>query len=97
MGRMLPTSIAKETKYFFLVTLIVISRHLTCLYGLFGLNQLVREPTRVAVNSSSTIDHIATNCANNIIKSGVHDISLSDHFMVYCIRKQNGAIEKAIK
>ena len=72
------------------------TRHLICLYGLFSLNQLVWEPTRVNVSSSFIIDHIATNCSNNIIKSGVHKISLSDRFMVYCICKRNGAIEKVI-
>ena len=46
------------------------TRHVNCLYGLFSFNQLVREPTRVTVNSSSIIDHVATNCANNIIKPG---------------------------
>ena len=55
------------------------------------------EPTRVTVNSFSIIDHIATNCANNIIKSEVHKISLSDHFIVYCVRKPNGTIEKSHK
>ena len=56
---------------------------------------MVWEPTRVNVSSSSIIDHVATNCANNIIKSGVQKISLSDRFKVYCIRKLNGAMEKS--
>ena len=45
------------------------TKHMTCLYGLFSLSQLMREPIRVTVNSSSIIDHIATDCANSIIKS----------------------------
>ena len=32
-----------------------------------------------------------------VIKSGVHRISLSEHFTVYCVRKLNGAIEKSHK
>ena len=72
--------------------------YLICIYGLFSLNLLVREPTRVTIKSSSIIDHIATDCGNNIMKSGVHEIILSDHVLAYCIRNQNGAIEKgAIK
>ena len=54
----------------------------------------MREPTRVTVNFSSIIDHIATDFANSIIKSLVHELSFSDHFMVYFIRKLNGAIKK---
>ena len=73
------------------------TRHLTCLYGLFSFNQLVRESTRVTANSFSIIDHVATNCTNNIIKSGVHRISLSEHFIVYCVRKLNGTIGKSHK
>ena len=46
------------------------------------------------LDDSSIIDHIATTCARNIIKSGVHEVSMSDHYMVYCIRKHNGAVEK---
>ena len=62
------------------------SRHMCNLYGLFSLKQLIEEPTRVTLNTSTIIDHIATTCARNITKSGVHEVSLSDHFMVYCVR-----------
>ena len=64
------------------------------LYELFSFKQLVEEPTRVTLTASSIIDHIATTCARNIVKSGVHEVSMSDHYMVYCIRKFNGAVEK---
>ena len=73
------------------------TRHVTSLYELFSFNQLIKEPTRVTLDTSSIIDHIATTCARNIIKSEVHEVSMSDHYMVYCIRKSNGAVEKAIK
>ena len=49
------------------------------------------------LDTSSIIDHIATTCARNIVKSGVHEVSMSDHYMVYCIRKFNGAVEKSHK
>ena len=67
------------------------------LYELFSFKQLVGGPTRVILNTSSTIDHIATTCARNIVKSGVHEISLGDHYMVYCVRKFNGAVGKGHK
>ena len=30
----------------------------------------------------------------NIIESGVYEVGMSDHYMVYCIRKFNGAVER---
>ena len=71
--------------------------HVISLYELFSFSQLIKEPTRVTLDISSIIDHITTTCARNIIKSGVHEVSMSDHNMVYCIRKFNGAAEKGHK
>ena len=73
------------------------SKHMLDLYELFSFKQLVEEPTRVTLTTSSIIDHVATTCARNILKSGVHEVSMSDHYMVYCIRKFNGAVEKGHK
>ena len=56
--------------------------------------QLTGEPTRETLTTSSIIDHIATTNARNIVSSGVHKVSLSDHCLVYCIRKFNGVVEK---
>ena len=73
------------------------SKHMLDLCELFSFKQLIERPTRVTLSTSSTIDHIAITCARNIVKSGVPEISLSDHYMVYCIRKFNGAVEKGHK
>ena len=73
------------------------TRHLTCLYELFSLKQLVEEPSRFSISPCSIIDHIATNCTKNVIRSGVHKVTMSDHFMVYCVRKFNGAVVKGHK
>ena len=73
------------------------SKHMLDLYELFSLKQLIEEPTRVTLTTSSIIDHIATTSARNIVKSGVYEVSTSDHYMVYCIRKFNGAVEKGHK
>ena len=70
------------------------SKHICSLYELFSLNQLIEEPTRVTLTSSSIIDHIATTSARNIIESGVHKVSMSDHYMVFCVRKFEGALKK---
>ena len=66
-------------------------------YGLFNLVQLVEEPTRVTLETATIIDHIATTSTRNITKVGGHVVSLSDHYVDYCIRKFNGATEKDYK
>ena len=73
------------------------SKHMLNLYELFSFKQLIKEPTRVTVSTSTQIGHVATTCVRNIIKSGVYEVSLSDHYMVYCIHKFNGALEKGHK
>ena len=69
------------------------SKHMLDLYELFSFKQLIDRPTRVILTVSSIIDHIAMTRARNIVKAGVYEVSLSDHYMVYCIRKFNGAIK----
>lgn len=73
------------------------AKHMSDLYELFSLKQLIEEPTRVTLDTSTIIDHVATTCIRNIVKSGVHKVSLSDHYMVFCVRKYNGAVEKGHK
>ena len=73
------------------------SKQMLDLYELFSFIQLIERPTRVTPTTSSTIDHIATTCARNIVKSGVQEISLSDHYMVYCVWKFKGVVEKGHK
>ena len=51
----------------------------------------------ITSTSSSIIDHVATACARNIVKSGVLEASLSNYFMVYCIFKFNGEVVKGQK
>ena len=69
------------------------SKHMLDLYELFSFKQLIEVPTR-AHQQPLPLLHIATTCARNIVRIGVHQVSLSDHYMVYCIRKFNGAVEK---
>ena len=42
---------------------------------------------------STLIDHIATSHINNITSAGVLEIGLSDHYLVYCVRKFRGALK----
>ena len=70
------------------------AKYLTNIYELFTFKQHITEPTRVTANSSFSIDHIAKTSPRNIVKAGVIPISLSDHFMVFCIRKFEGGVIK---
>ena len=63
------------------------AKRLTNIYVLFTSKQRTTEPTRVTAYSSSIIGHIATASPRNILKAGVIPTSLSDQFMVFCVRK----------
>ena len=55
----------------------------------FGLTQLVSEATRVTSVSSTLIDHIYTNCPENVNSQNVPKIGLSDHFPIFITRKMH--------
>ncbi len=73
------------------------SKRLLEIYGLFGFQQLIRKVTRETLTSKTLIDHIATTNQSNIVLSDVREVSLSDHYMVYCVRKFRGASKKQHK
>ena len=50
---------------------------------LFDLKQLIKEPTRVTVNTMSLIDVIMTSMPEKHSTSQVFKITLSDHYLVY--------------
>ena len=72
-------------------------KHLTDLYNSVGLRQLMENPTRETIDTSTLIDHIAVNINHNIIESGALNLGLSDHYLVYEIRKFCGNISNDIK
>ena len=55
----------------------------------FGLTQLVSEATRVTSNSKTLIDHIYSNCPENVNSLNVPKIGLSDHFPIFFTRKMH--------
>lgn len=57
----------------------------------FGLSQLVMQPTRITMNSSTLIDHIYSNNEDNISSVRVSELSISDHYAVFCNRKVSGS------
>ena len=70
------------------------AEHMSSIYALFNFQQVIDEPTRVTLETATIIDDLATTAARIIIRTGAHEVSLSDHFIVYRIRKFNGAINK---
>ena len=64
-------------------------RELKSLFRNFDFKQFINSPTRISMNSKSLIDIIASNCPRNISESGVITTHLSDHELVYCVRKIN--------
>ena len=62
-------------------------QQLKSLFRYSDLKQLINRPTRISTDSRSLIDLIAASCSQNIRDSGVITSHLSDHEMIYCIRK----------
>ena len=54
---------------------------------MYQLSQLVDEPTRVTENSAALIDLILTNRPKNIVSSGVIHVGISDHSLIFAVRK----------
>ena len=57
------------------------------LVPLYGLNQVMKQTTRISKNTFTLIDLILTNNRSVIPRSSVFPISLSNHDMVGCVRK----------
>ncbi len=78
------------------------TRKLKLIYSEFQFEQLIKEFTRVATtiscngetNTTKTIiDHFSTNRPNFISESGVIKTGMTDHYMVYGIRKLNARLQ----
>ncbi len=55
----------------------------------YNLEQLIRTETRTAKGKVSLLDHILTNTQSLILQSGVVNVGLSDHQLIYCTRKKH--------
>ena len=53
----------------------------------FGLDQLIKEPTRITPSSVLLKDHILNNAGDIVQASGVVVNGFSDHFLTYCSRR----------
>ena len=63
------------------------TKKIKSLYELYQLSQLVKEATQVTMTTSSLIDHVVTNTPEKILDSGFIHTGISDHSLVFAIRK----------
>ena len=59
------------------------SSHLLNIMDIYGLTQLITEPTRVTQHSRTLINLCLTNSPDKISNSGVVDIGISDHCAIF--------------
>ena len=52
-----------------------------------SLEQVIRRPTRITNQTPTLVDHIPTNWPDKVSKSGLRDLGLSDHNLIYWTRK----------
>ena len=62
-------------------------KHLKNLFDTYSLTQIINEPTRTTQDTKTLIDHIATNRPELASDSGVVTCGISDHDVVYMVRK----------
>ena len=55
--------------------------------SLYGLEQLIKSPTRVTCSTSSSIDHTLTTFPEGVSQQGIIDVGHFDHQLIYCTRK----------
>ena len=53
----------------------------------FGLQQLIKSPTRVTLHTTALIDHILTNTNEKITQCGLINIGLYDHQIIFVREK----------
>ena len=57
----------------------------------FGLEHIVKSPTRITDHSETLIDHIYCNSLSNVLSTKVPILGLSDHFPVFVTGKLNSS------
>ena len=59
------------------------------IFDIYGIQQLIQEYTRITQTSKTLIDLCITNSPENVTSSGVIQLGISDHSLVYMCRKIN--------
>ena len=67
-----------------------LSRSYSTLLNVFGLSQLIKEPTRITPTTSSFIDHVIVSAKERVRDYGVLCVGLSDHLVTFCSRGIKG-------
>ena len=73
-----------------------VTKQLKSLYKSYNFSQLIESPTRTVPGSSTLLDLIVTNCPSVISSCGILLSGLSDHDMIYCVRKLHSALPQRI-
>ena len=63
------------------------TKQLKTLLTKYELTQLINEPTRVTASSKTIIDHIITNRIQYVSDSGVLPCGMSDHDVIYMVKR----------
>ena len=63
------------------------ARDLVQLFTSYQFTQLIKTPTRITARSQTLLDHIYTTDKDKVRTSGVMQCSISDHSLVYLIRR----------
>ena len=64
-------------------------RTLIDLAEVYRLSNMIKEPTRVTNTSTTLIDVIFTSKTRSFLSSGVYDIGISDHCLVYAVMRSH--------
>jgi hypothetical protein len=72
------------------------THHLLELTELYQYTQLIKEPTRITSSSSTLIYLFLTNEPNNFTTAGVNTIGISNHNLIYAVRKHSSVKSKPI-
>ena len=65
------------------------SKTLKGIFETYQLSQLITEATRITTSSCTLIDHYITSMPGEIVQSGVIPTGISDHSLIFGIRKIN--------
>ena len=61
----------------------------------FGFKQLIDKPTKETIKTKTLIDNAATTQPGSIAETGICKVCVSDHYLVYCVRKFRNKTEKS--
>ena len=65
------------------------TKELLSISTIYNLSQIITQPTRITNTSKTLIDLCFTNYPDKVRLSGTHSLGISDHSLIYPIRKSN--------